>query len=181
MAFSELIKKSFLTSILNDTNIVKMSKGRKKKPTILKKMQGTERADRVLENEMTADLVLNLPEPPELLSEIGVQEWYKITTQLFNLKMLHNIDLRLIEAYCNEISLYIETEKLLREKGRIQVFKNSDGTLKHAQAVPYQKIAKDALNAALKLATQFGLTPVARASINAPTINNNTQINNYFE
>ncbi len=126
-----------------------MARGRKKTPTVLKEMQGTARADRLVENEMTADLVLQLPEPPELLSEIGVQEWYKITSQLFNLKMLHNIDLRLIEAYCNEISLYIETEKLLREKGRIQVFKNSDGTLKHAQAVPYQKIAKDALNAAL--------------------------------
>ena len=46
---------------------------------------------------------------------------------------------------------------------------------------PYQKIAKDALASALKLATQFGLTPVARASISSPTVNNNTQINNYFE
>ena len=70
---------------------------------------------------------------------------------------------------------------MLREKGRIQVFKNSDGTIKHAQAVPYQKIAKDALNTALKLATQFGLTPVARANISAPVTTNNTQINNYFD
>ena len=43
------------------------------------------------------------------------------------------------------------------------------------------EIAKDALNSALKLATQFGLTPVARASIAAPVLNNNTQINNYFD
>ena len=95
--------------------------------------------------------------------------------------MLHNVDLRLVEAYCNEISLYIETETMLRNKGRIQAFRNPDGTLKHAQAVPYQKIAKDALNSAMKLATQFGLTPVARASIAAPVLNNNTQINNYFD
>lgn len=158
-----------------------MSKGRKKLPTVIKQMQGTARADRVLENEMQVDLISQLPEAPELLSTIGIQEWYKITSQLFNLKMLHNIDLRLIEAYCNEMSLYIETEMMLREKGRIQVFKNSDGTIKHAQAVPYQKIAKDALNAALKLATQFGITPVARTNISAPTISNNTQINNYFD
>tara|TARA_R110000765_G_scaffold247694_1_gene349655 strand:+ start:207 stop:683 length:477 start_codon:yes stop_codon:yes gene_type:complete len=158
-----------------------MSKGRKKLPTVIKQMQGTARADRVLENEMQVDLISQLPEAPELLSTIGIQEWYKITSQLFNLKMLHNIDLRLIEAYCNEMSLYIETEMMLREKGRIQVFKNSDGTIKHAQAVPYQKIAKDALNSALKLATQFGITPVARTNISAPTISNNTQINNYFD
>jgi phage terminase small subunit len=75
-----------------------MARGRKKIPTVLKEMQGTARADRLVENEMTADLVLQLPEPPELLSEIGVQEWYKITSQLFNLKMLHNIDLRLLKV-----------------------------------------------------------------------------------
>ena len=158
-----------------------MSKGRKKLPTALKEMQGTLEKSRIVENEMQVDLVSDLPEAPELLSTIGIQEWYKVTSQLYNLKMLHNIDLRLIEAYCNEMSLYIETEMMLREKGRIQVFKNPDGTIKHAQAVPYQKIAKDALNSALKLATQFGLTPVARANISAPVKTNNTQINNYFE
>ena len=158
-----------------------MSKGRKKLPTELKKMQGTLEKSRLLENEMQVELCSNLPKSPDWLSKIGKQEWKKITLQLYNLNMLHKIDLRLIEAYCNEISLYIETEQLLRNKGRIQAFKNPDGTLKHAQAVPYQKIAKDALNSALKLATQFGITPSARASISAPQVTNNTQINNYFE
>lgn len=158
-----------------------MSKGRKKLPSKLKEMQGTTVPCRTVENEMQVDIVKDLPEPPEWLSEIGKQEWNKVTQQLFNLKMLHQIDLRLIEAYCNEMSLYIETEQLLRNKGRIQAFKNTDGTLKHTQAVPHQKIAKDALAAALKIATQFGLTPTARASISAPQVNNNTQINNYFD
>ena len=103
-----------------------MTKGRKKLPTKIKEMQGTLEASREVINEMQVDLVQKIPEPPELLSEIGKKEWYKVTNQLYNLNMLHNIDLRLIEAYCNEISLYIETEMMLREKGRIQVFKNSD-------------------------------------------------------
>ena len=158
-----------------------MAKGRKKKPTKLKEMQGTNVPCRTIENEMQVSIVEQLPEPPDLLSEIGKEEWHKVTQQLYNLEMLYKIDLRLIEAYCNEMSLYIETEMMLREKGRIQVFKNADGTIKHTQAVPYQKIAKDALSSALKLATQFGLTPVARASISTPVTNNNTQINNYFD
>lgn len=158
-----------------------MGKGRKKIPTALKQMQGTTEKSRLVENEMQVELCGSLPEAPELLSDIGKGEWLKVTQQLFNLKMLHVVDLRLVEAYCNEISLYIETEQMLRNKGRIQAFKNADGSIKHAQAVPYQKIAKDALNMAMKLATQFGLTPVARASISAPTVNNNTQINNFFD
>ena len=157
-----------------------MGKGRKKLPTKIKKMQGTLDVSRATNNEMQVDVCQELPAAPQWLSEIGKEEWYKVTNQLFNLQMLHQIDLKLIAAYCNEMSLYIETEIMLREKGRIQIFKNSDGTLKHAQAVPYQKIAKDALDKAMKLATQFGLTPVARASISAPKITNNTQIN-YFD
>ena len=158
-----------------------MGKGRKKIPTALKQMQGTTEKSREVENEMQVDVCPSLPNAPTLLSEIGKGEWLKVTSQLFNLQMLHVVDLRLVEAYCNEISLYIEAEQWLRDNGRIDEFKNIDGMVIRSQAKPQQKIAKDALNSAMKLATQFGLTPVARASISAPAINNNTQINNYFE
>ena len=159
-----------------------MGKGRKKTPTVLKEMYGTARADRVLENEMQVDLLSELPEAPDLLSEIGIAEWYKVTTQLFNLKMLHDVDQSLILAYCNEMSLYIESELELRQNGRIDNFKNSNGDLVRSQAKPLVKVKNDALANALKLAVQFGLTPVARTNISAPvTNNNNTQINNYFE
>ena len=158
-----------------------MGKGRKKTPTVLKEMQGTARADRVLDNEMQVDLVSHLPEAPELLSTIGVEELYKVTSQLFNLKMLHHIDLRLIESYCNEMSLYIECESELRKNGRVDIFKNTNGDIIRSQANSYLKMKNDALNNALKLAAQFGLTPVARANISAPVTTNNTQINNYFD
>tara|TARA_R100000541_G_scaffold15770_1_gene25175 strand:+ start:164 stop:643 length:480 start_codon:yes stop_codon:yes gene_type:complete len=159
-----------------------MGKGRKKTPTVLKEMYGTARPDRVLENEMQVDLLSELPEAPDLLSEIGIAEWYKVTTQLFNLKMLHDVDQSLILAYCNEMSLYIESELELRQNGRIDNFTNSNGDLIRSQAKPLVKVKNDALANALKLAVQFGLTPVARTNISAPvTNNNNTQINNYFD
>jgi len=158
-----------------------MAKGRKKLPTAMKEMQGTLEKSRVLENEMQVDLVSQLPEAPELLSTIGVEEWYKVTSQLFNLKMLHHIDLRLIESYCNEMALYIECESELRKNGRVDIFKNTNGDIIRSQANPYVKMKNDALNNALKLAAQFGLTPVARANISAPLTTNNTQINNYFD
>jgi len=87
-----------------------------------------------------------------------------------------------VEAYCNAIALHIEMEMMLQKEGRIQVYKNEDGTIKHAQAVPYQKIANDALDRALKLATQFGLTPSARTAINQPVIiQQNKNEYNFFE
>jgi P27 family predicted phage terminase small subunit len=158
-----------------------MARGRKKTPTVLKEMMGTARADRLVDNEMTADLVLQLPEAPEFLSEIGTKEWYKITSQLFNLKMLHEVDLSLILAYCNEMATYIECEIKLKEIGRVDTFKNTNGDIVRTQAKPYVKMKNDALNNALKLAANFGITPSARANISAPVTTNNTQINNYFE
>ena len=158
-----------------------MAKGRKKIPTKLKEMQGTLEKSRTIENEMTVDLVKNLPTAPEWLSEIGKEEWNKVTTQLFNLEMLYSVDLRLVEAYCNEIALYLECEMKLRKENRIDEFQSSEGTVLRRQASPLVKMKNDALNNSLKLAAEFGLTPVARASISAPVTNNNTQINNYFE
>ena len=158
-----------------------MARGRKKTPTRVKELQGTVEKSRLVENEMTAELCTTMPPAPEWLSEVAKQEWNKVTLELFNKQMLHQIDLRLIEAYCNAIALHIETEQMLRDKGRIQIFKNADGSLKHMQAVPYQKIANDALDRALKLATQFGMTPTARTSISQPTIQQNNQYNFFNE
>tara|TARA_R110000824_G_scaffold119224_1_gene273199 strand:+ start:2058 stop:2534 length:477 start_codon:yes stop_codon:yes gene_type:complete len=158
-----------------------MGQGRKRKPTKIKELQGTLKGERVLENEMQVSLVSQIPFAPDWLTEIGVEEWNNVCSELHGKGMLHQIDLRLIEAYCNAMALHIETEILLREKGRIQVFKNPDGTVKHTQAIPYQKIANDALDRALKLATQFGLTPSARTSIQQPTLIQQNNEYNFFE
>ena len=158
-----------------------MSKGRKKIPTQLKKIQGTIRKCREVENEMQVDLCPEIPTAPAWLSELGKTEWDKVTKQLFTLQMLHVVDLKLVEAYCNEMSLYIECEQALREGGRIDEFFNVEGDIVRRQAKPLMKMKNDALANALKLATQFGITPVARANISAPKVTNNTQINNYFD
>ena len=158
-----------------------MAKGRKKIPTKLKELRGTTRSDRMVENEMVVSLVSEIPNPPEWLSSIGQNEWTKVCSELYGKKMLHHIDLRLIESYCNAMSLHIETEMMLREKGRIQVYKNTDGTVKHAQSVPFQKIANDALDRALKIAREFGLTPSSRTGISTPSINFQHNEHNYFD
>ena len=158
-----------------------MSKGRKKTLTKIKKMQGTDVPSRLIENEMRVDLVEKIPSAPKWLSRYGKEEWNKVVNQLFNLQMLHNVDLIMIESYCNEISLYKECEIELRNTKRIDEFTSSEGLVLRRQANPLIKMKNDALNNALKIAREFGLTPVARASISAPITTNNTQINNYFD
>ena len=158
-----------------------MARGRKRLPTKEKELRGTLKPERVVENEMTVSLVGEVPPAPVWLIEIGKEEWQKVCLELYNKQMLHQIDLRLIEAYCNAIALHIETEIMLRDKGRIQIFKNADGSVKHTQSVPFQKIANDALDRALKIATQFGFTPSARSTISQPTLIQQNNEYNFFD
>ena len=156
-------------------------RGRKKIPTKEKELRGTLKPERVIPNEMTVSLVSSLPDPPEWLTEIGKEEFTKVCSELLNKQMLHQIDMRLIEAYCNAMALHIETEIMLREKGRIQVYRDENGKIKLTQSVPYQTIADKALDKALKIAVQFGLTPSARSSISQPTLIQNNNEYNFFE
>ena len=140
-------------------------RGRKKLPTEIKLLKGTLRADREIKDAMKPTKIIDLPYPPEYLNEDAKKEWYVIIKEYQKLGMISNLDLGILGLYCNEISIYIEMTNKLRDKDRVMVFKNPDGTVKYAAQVPYQKIANDALAKALKIASEFGLTPSSRTKI----------------
>ena len=142
-----------------------MGKGRKKIPTEIKKLRGTLQKCRETESQMNVKRSGRIPDAPDWLSEVGREQYYKVTNELWNKNMLYEVDLALVIAYSNEMALYIETEKLLRTKSRIYAKHDKDGNIVYAASVPYQKIANDALNKAIKLAVQFGFTPSARTNI----------------
>jgi P27 family predicted phage terminase small subunit len=151
-----------------------LSRGRKPKPTALKLLEGTARKDRILPNEMQPARMEELPLAPAHLSERGREEWHHLTAELHQLGMLHRVDLSLIAAYCNELSIYFEAEELLRAKGRIMTIKNPDGSIKYIQQAPHVAIARNALKTAMQLGSQFGVTPSARTRISQGQIKNET-------
>jgi P27 family predicted phage terminase small subunit len=149
-------------------------KGRKPKPTALKRMSGTDQPCRVNENEMTVSVLAEIPEPPFFLNEYGTREFQIVCAELHAKKMLHLVDLSLVTAYANEMGQYFEMEDILKKAGRIDEFYNEDNQLTRRQAKPEQKIANDSLSKALKIACQFGLTPSSRTRITQPEIIDNT-------
>ena len=155
--------------------------GRKKIPTEIKKARGTLRKCRELENTMEVAKVNALPAAPKWLSKIGKEQFNIVVNQLNNLGMLYEVDLKLIESYANAMALHIESEQQLRKVGRIQVYRdNETGDIKHSQITPLQTISKQALESALKIATQFGLTPSSRTKISAPKIEVKDNEFNFF-
>lgn len=148
-------------------------RGRKKLPTEIKQLKGTLRADREIKDAMNPTKIIDLPYPPEYLNEDAKKEWYVIIKEYHKLGMISKLDLGILGLYCNEISIYIEMTNKLRDKDRVMVFKNPDGSIKYASQVPYQKIANDALAKALKIASEFGLTPSSRTKISTGQITDN--------
>lgn len=148
-------------------------RGRKKLPTEIKQLKGTFRSDREIKDAMKPTKIIDLPYPPEYLNEDAKKEWYVIIKEYHKLGMISKLDLGILGLYCNEISIYIEMTNKLRDKDRVMVFKNPDGSIKYAAQVPYQKIANDALAKALKIASEFGLTPSSRTKISTGQITDN--------
>ena len=144
-------------------------RGRKKIPTALKKLKGTDRKDRLLSNEMEVTRSVSMPEAPSFLNSFGVYEWEKVTNELANLSMLHEVDLGLLAAYCREIGTYFEMVEEIK-MGQVERTFDKDGRLRSSKLKPEVKIARDSLDRAIKLAVQFGFTPSARASIPKPEI-----------
>ncbi len=138
-------------------------KGRKKKPTELKKLEGTYQSCRELDNQFSPEKTEEIPTPMNLLNERALKEWGVVTSELESKNMLYGVDLSLLAAYCNEMATYWECQEVIRNEGYFDVSPNG---LK----VKKQEIStgRDALDRAIKLATQFGFTPSARTKISMP-------------
>jgi P27 family predicted phage terminase small subunit len=146
-------------------------RGRKPLPTNTKKKKGTLQKCRTLPDEVQPDTLTDTPPAPSWLSEIGIEEWNRVVKYLVENDLLVSCDLSLVALYCNEISVYIESEKTLRKNSRMIAYKDEKGKVKHAQQVPLQIIARKSLESAMKLAAEFGFSPSSRTRIGTESQN----------
>jgi P27 family predicted phage terminase small subunit len=144
-----------------------MSGGANRKPTVMKIIEGTYRADRVAPNEPKPEVV-NIPPPmPDGLNEYGQREWEKMTLELTKIGILTTIDSSQLAAYCNEIGNYWECEKARKE---VYATGGSDEELEAAAMFykNYFDMAQKHLKQARDIAIQFGFTPASRTRISVP-------------
>ena len=142
-------------------------KGRKKIPTKVKELKGTLEKSRLVGNEMETTAVVSMPQAPSFLNQQGADEWHLVTNELANIKMLHLTDLSILAAYCNEIGIYREIAQELQGNFTEQTV-DKDGRLRSSKIAPKYKVMQNALQNAMKIATQFGFTPSSRASLSMP-------------
>jgi len=96
-----------------------------------------------------------IPSPPEFLSPIAKDEWWRIAGELHRLRLLTPLDVGVFSVYCQSYADWIEAERQLAIKG----------SHKQLMPKPLLRVAAAAADRMMNVATQLGLTPLARSRI----------------
>lgn len=155
-----------------------MSRGRKPKPTKLKQLEGNNGKRKLNDDEPQFDLVEDFAAPSRL-DEVAKGEWHRVAPQLIAQKMFSVVDRPLLEAYCVAYSRWCTAEDIVQaqilragaprpatgpvlELPLAMEFHTSSG---YAQQIPQVGTANTYLAIMVKLASEFGFTPAARARL----------------
>lgn len=139
-----------------------MSKtGRPRKPTEIKKLEGTYRKDR--------DISKNIPKFTRLISAGEAPDWFNaeqksvfefITGELIRINILETVDIDLIIAYCIERAAYFKNSEIVNRVGTTKMTKNGYTTLRTESVA-----ARFHLSNMMALAREFGFTPASRQKL----------------
>jgi P27 family predicted phage terminase small subunit len=139
-------------------------RGRKPKPTALKKLAGYP-GHRPL-NKFEPVPAPAIPKCPAFLSGPERTEWNRVTKQLLELGLLAEIDRSLLAIYCMQWGTFLEASAQLKKKGRLTIL---TGTGSYMQD-PLVGVRNQAAQQVVKIAELFGISPSARARVHADPI-----------
>jgi len=131
-----------------------------RKPTRLKVVQGTARADRTNPKEPKPEI--EIPSCPVGLSPSAKAEWRRVAPLLEDQGLLAKVDRAALAAYCELYARWIKSLKMIQEKS--EVITTPNGSL---QVSPWVSIARSAEKELRTYAGLFGMTPADRGKVNA--------------
>ncbi|WP_350342357.1 phage terminase small subunit P27 family [Proteinivorax tanatarense] len=144
------------------------TRGRKPKPSALKKLEGNPGKRPVNNNE--PKLSKKAPRCPSWLEPEAKKEWRRMAKTLEEIGVLTQVDAAAFAGYCQAYARWKEAEEFLSKHGTI--FKTPSG---YIQQVPQVSIAQTYLKVMKDFCSEFGLTPSARSRIHVDTVQTETQ------
>jgi P27 family predicted phage terminase small subunit len=146
-------------------------RGRPNKPTIIKELQGTLKKSREKKPSIEYGAIHQVPDPPDSFDEVAKNVWDTICKEMINLQILQNLDIFLLQILCNEMSVYW---KCYSQMSGEYIIPTGTGSYK---TNPLFTAASQSLNNAMKIASQFGLSPAARQRIRLDVTGHNNKEN----
>lgn len=139
-----------------------MPPGRPPKPTILKKLEGTARPDRI--NDAEPQPAVAAPRCPAWLEPEARREWRAISAKLLKLGLLTEVDGTALAAYCQSYARWKQAEALISRDG--MTFTTGEGMIRLRPEVGVSQKERLIMKGYL---TMFGLAPSARTNLRGAT------------
>lgn len=141
-----------------------MGKGRKPLPDNVHRLNNNP-SKKQLGHDTGSDVPVEIPEPPDHLDEGALDEWNRITVELFRLGLIAKIDRASLAVYCMAFSRWayaeIKISELEDDKGLIQTSPNG-----YQMTGAWLLISNRATEIMQKAAAEFGMSPSARVRVN---------------
>jgi P27 family predicted phage terminase small subunit len=133
-------------------------RGRKPKPTALKRLAGNPGKRPLPAKEPKPQIVAM--HPPEWLSSEGQIEWGRVSEMLLRLGVVTEADWSALAVYCRAWEKWVDAERKLQQSGLL--IKSKSG---YPIVNPLVGIAGKAEDRVLKALIEFGMTPSSRARV----------------
>jgi P27 family predicted phage terminase small subunit len=129
------------------------------KPIALRKLEGKHPQSKIPKE---IDVLSTCPEPPSHINGYALEEWNRLAKGLNALGVLNEVDTSAFASYCVSYSVWrTAIEDLSAQGGGLVVVTKSGNYIQN----PLLGIINVAARDMLKYASEFGLTPAARAKI----------------
>ncbi|MBP5461856.1 MAG: phage terminase small subunit P27 family [Lachnospiraceae bacterium] len=140
-------------------------RGRKPKPTALKKLEGNPGKRALNEYEPQMPTAVNI-KPPAYLMPDAKKEWKRLAPVLASAGVLTLADMASFSAYCQAYAHWIEAEKQLMASSPI-IKRPSDG---NPMRNPLISVSRAWLEEMKSFGAEFGLTPSTRTAMIANAV-----------
>lgn len=139
-------------------------RGRKRKPTEIKKAEGNPGKRPLNESEPKPPNPTSL-DPPDWLNEIAKREWWALAPELERMGLLTLVDRAAMAMYCHHYSIVQMCRAQMGEGMTVAQQLLHETPNGHMQASPYNSMLNQASMLMHKYQTEFGLTPASRARV----------------
>lgn len=141
-------------------------RGPKPTPTAVLKLRGSTLVSKRREATEVAGPA-GTPDCPDWLDDDAKSAWDQVVPLLEGMGVLTRIDGNALARYCRTWSRWRKAEAFIQEKGEMYPLRDDDGKVKYFQQWPQVAIANKLAIQLTRLEQEFGMTPSARARLQA--------------
>lgn len=142
--------------------------GAPRKPTRIKLLQGTTRADRANPNEPKPPPATPNEAPPVWLTGQSRRWWRRIRPLLVRMQVMTGADPVALALMCDALADYMAARAIVEREGATYETHSDIGVMQRQR--PEVQMAADAWRRAKLMMTEFGLTPASRAKVSASDV-----------